>query len=81
MVKTFTDRNHLLAVNFNTNLVASFVYDDGMRRSQTTFGNGIVENRSYFSDNLNNAIKADKDGVKVTDLGYEWDANKRKKKK
>lgn len=68
--RTFIERNQLLAVNFNCNLVASFFYDNGMRRTQSTFGNGAVENRTYFTDNLNNAIKADKGITKVTDFTY-----------
>jgi len=54
--------------------VASFIYDNGARRTGTTFGNNLVETRTYRTDNLNDTIKV----PNVTDFTYSWDANKRK---
>jgi RHS repeat-associated protein len=42
--------------------------------STKTFGNGLIETRTYQTDNLNATITT----PGVTSFGYTWDANKRK---
>ena len=74
VARAFTDRNQLQQVWLNAVNVASFIYDNGGRRNSTTFGNNLVETRTYRTDNLNDTI-----GIPgVTNFTYTWDANKRK---
>ena len=74
VARAFTDRDQLQQVWLNAVSVASFIYDNGARRTGTTFGNNLVETRTYRTDNLNDTIKV----PNVTDFTYSWDANKRK---
>ena len=61
-------------MNYAGNLVASFGYDNGMRKTTANFGNGLTETRTYRNDNLNNTISV----PGVTDFTYTWNANKDK---
>jgi RHS repeat-associated protein len=72
--RTFTDRNQLESVAYNGVNAAILNYDNAGRLSAKTFGNGLVETRTYQADNLNATITT----PGVTAFGYTWDANKRK---
>jgi RHS repeat-associated protein len=72
--RTFTDRNQLESVAYNGVNAAILNYDNAGRLSTKTFGNGLVETRTYQADNLNTTITT----PGVTSFGYTWDANKRK---
>jgi RHS repeat-associated protein len=72
--RTFTDRNQLESVAYNGVNAAILNYDNAGRLSTKTFGNGLVETRTYQADNLNATITT----PGVTAFGYTWDANKRK---
>jgi RHS repeat-associated protein len=72
--RTFTDRNQLESVAYNGVNAAILNYDNAGRLSAKTFGNGLLETRTYQTDNLNVAINT----PGVTAFGYTWDANKRK---
>jgi RHS repeat-associated protein len=72
--RTFTVRNQLQSVAYNGVNAAILNYDNAGRLSIKTFGNGLVETRTYQTDNLNATITT----PGVAAFGYTWDANKRK---
>jgi RHS repeat-associated protein len=72
--RTFTVRNQLESVNYNGVNAAILNYDNAGRLNTKTFGNGLLETRTYQADNLNTSITT----PGVTAFGYTWDANKRK---
>ncbi len=74
VARTYTDRDQLATVSLSGALVASRVYDPGMRLQATTLGNGLVETRSYRADNTLLSLNV----PGVHGLSYTYDPNKRK---
>jgi RHS repeat-associated protein len=72
--RTFTDRNQLESVAYNGVNAAILNYDNAGRLNTKTFGNGLIETKTYQADNLNTSINT----PGVTNFAYTWDANKRK---
>jgi RHS repeat-associated protein len=74
LARTFTDRGELASVSHGSMAVANFTYDDAGRLTTTSLGNGLIESRSYQADGALTQINIPGLG----DLGYVYDANKRK---
>ena len=75
VARSFTTRNQLASVSLDGAAVVSpIVYDAGGRETSRTLANGIVQQRSWRTDDLPATIVASG----VVNLGYSWDANKRK---
>ncbi|MFH1023927.1 MAG: RHS repeat-associated core domain-containing protein [Planctomycetota bacterium] len=72
--REYTARHELARLTHDGAEAARFVYDAGGRKIETLFGNGITEARAHRADNLPASIST----PGVGDLGYAWDANKRK---
>jgi RHS repeat-associated protein len=78
--RDFDPRAQLSSVSFAGALVASRTWDAAGRLAQTTYGNGVVEDRAYTpGDHTVATIKATgPGGAAVTDFTYTYDALKRK---
>ncbi|MBF0202486.1 MAG: hypothetical protein HQK66_14495, partial [Desulfamplus sp.] len=74
LITVWTERSQLLSQSFNGRLSASFSYDDGKRETERRFGNDLVQNSLYRTDNLLQS----KSIAGVTGFSYDYDANKRK---
>jgi RHS repeat-associated protein len=72
--RIFTARNQLQEVRFGGAIVATRLYDAGMRLTKTTYGNGRIESRDYRTDNLVQTIST----PGVSALSYTYDQNKAK---
>jgi RHS repeat-associated protein len=85
VTRSYTPRNLLSEVDYIPNggalaMVAQRTYDAGMRLSTTTYGNSLVETRSYRNDpggKIDNMI-ASVSTPSVTGFTYTYDANKNK---
>lgn len=72
-------RNQLESVEFNAAPIATFLYDDGGREEQRTYGNSLVATSSYFKDNTRKSISVkDSSTVAIEDISftYSHDYNK-----
>lgn len=75
LVQSYTNRNQLEALDFNSSNIITSTYDDGMRESTRTFGNNLVNNMSYNLDNTRNSISvAGKADISFT-YGYDFNKN------
>ena len=73
--RTYTTRGQLDQVDYNSYMVAEFVYDNGMRETLREFGNSIETSRTYGrADNLVTAINTS--GLAGLSFAYDYDANK-----
>jgi RHS repeat-associated protein len=77
---THTARHQLAQVGFDGAVVASRGYDAAGRLTQTTFGNGVLEARTYVpGDQLVAGISASTmTGAAVTGFAYTYDVDRRK---
>ena len=81
--RSYNSRDLLEEIKYSDNMVASFTYDDAGRRETRTLGDtpGTVTRWTYGrQDNLVTVIKAPSDTGSVTQLVYDYDANKNKTK-
>ena len=79
--RTYTARNQLEQVKWNTNVVHTRSYDDGSRLKTTTHGNGVTSTFNYRSDNLLASIATPAASGATNSVGnysYAYDANKNK---
>jgi RHS repeat-associated protein len=74
LVRGFTSRGQLATLALGSQAIAGYQYDDGGRLATSTLGNGLVETRSYRSDNTLSTLSA----PGVGDLSYTYDKAKRK---
>jgi RHS repeat-associated protein len=69
----YTACHQLDDVDYESAAVADRIFDDGGRLTQTTFGNSLVESRTFTrDDNMVTGIAI----PSVTGFGYSYDANK-----
>ncbi|QNN21559.1 hypothetical protein HED60_04475 [Planctomycetales bacterium ZRK34] len=75
--RTYTDRDQLQQVDYNSSMVASFTYDDAMRKTQRVLGDTPGTTTAYTygrNDNLVTAITDAADAARS--FTYAYDANK-----
>jgi RHS repeat-associated protein len=72
--RSYTSRGQLQAVSLGAQSIASYAYDDGGRLATSTLGNGLVETRTFRSDNTVASIST----PGVGDFTYTYDHKKQK---
>ncbi|MCM8531743.1 MAG: PA14 domain-containing protein, partial [Lentisphaeraceae bacterium] len=88
VVKTYTERNQLKSLDFNSaSIVSEFKYDSGMREFERNFGNGLKSTRAYRAEGSGEAAKKDNllasvavsgTSGNVPELGFTYDYDKNK---
>ena len=75
--RTYHATRQLHQVKVNGTVVDTRTYDAGMRLTQSTYGNGVVTDWSYFDDNLVESIDInDAFSNSLDTFDYTYDANK-----
>ena len=78
VARSYTDRDQLAQIDYNSSMVATFAYDPGLRRTSRTLGDTPGTQTAWVygrQDNLPTAISSDIAGASFT---YTYDANKNK---
>ncbi|NRA39136.1 MAG: RHS repeat protein [Planctomycetes bacterium] len=79
VIRDYTNRHQLDDVSYDSTVLATFTYDDGMRQDARNYGNSINTVLSHYDDNLIQSIIATKSPTTLLNLSYTYDANKRKR--
>ncbi len=78
VARQYTDRDQVAQIDYNSAMVATFAYDNGLRRTSRTLGDTPGSQTAWVygrQDNLPTAISSDIAGASFT---YTYDANKNK---
>ena len=78
VVRSYTDRNQLLNVSYDSTVLSTSDYDAGMRETNRIYSNGVNTVKTYRNDNLISDIDVTKGETNILDFTYAYDANKRK---
>ncbi len=78
VARQYTARDQVAQIDYNSSMVASFAYDNGLRRTSRTLGDTPGTQTTWVygrQDNLPTAINS---GIPGTSFSYTYDANKNK---
>ncbi len=78
VARSYTDRDQLAQIDYNSAMVATFAYDPGLRRTSRTLGDTPGTQTAWVygrQDNLPTAINS---GIAGASFSYTYDANKNK---
>ena len=78
VARTYTDRDQLAQIDYNSSMVASFGYDNGRRRTSRTLGDTPGTQTTWTYGRQDNSLTAINSDIAGASFIYTYDANKNK---